>query len=51
MFKTAKKRRKFSERFDIQLKAYKTKIKGSNRKTLEHSVKALRFNSNPTKLK
>ena len=35
--KTAKKRRKFSERFDIQLKTYITQIKGSKQKKTEHS--------------
>ena len=29
MFQTGKKRRKFSERFEILLKSYKTETKGS----------------------
>ena len=32
MFRTAKKRRKLSERYDIQLKAFKTQINGSKQK-------------------
>ena len=50
-FKTAKKHRKFSERFDIQFKSYKTQIKGSKQqKNVGNSVKGLTFNSKPTKL-